>query len=374
MSFRKRNVVIGAPSPSSSQALRQDKSPAPGTRPSPLDGRITTSTGTLSFDQLLAGHAGLPMGSSVLVEEAGTTDFGGILLRYYAAEGLVQGHDVHILGYDDSWRRELPGLVAAPEPKIQKSDQAADDRMKIAWRYESLGNKSPQPRGPSTSTSSSQFCHSFDLTKRLEHSAMKGQLHVCPSSDPLSARSAPSVFKRFLSDLSSKLARSPTSVHRIVIPNLLSPTVYASTACRPQEVLQFLHGLRGLLRQFSTRTTALITLPISLHPRSSGLVRWIELLSDGVLELVPLQHQNKIARDLPGEDKTQGLLRTHSLPGFQEKGGGLDGLWMRDDLSFRLSSSNGLVITPFTLPPVGEDENPDKGSKAGEGKNQSLEF
>lgn len=147
MSFRKRNVVIGTAG-SSSPTARQEKSLAPGTRPSPLDGRLTTSTGTHSLDQLLSGHAGMPMGTSLLVEETGTTDFGGVLLRYYAAEGLVQGHQVHLLGFGDAWRRELPGL-GSPDgaKKNAKSSSSSDEKMKIAWRYETLGQRNIPTRG-----------------------------------------------------------------------------------------------------------------------------------------------------------------------------------------------------------------------------------
>lgn len=145
MSFRKRGVVLGNPrapvSPKAENAL------PPGTRPSPHDGRVTTSTGTQSLDQLLAGHAGLPMGTSLLLEETGTTDFGGMILRYYAAEGIVQGHHVHVLGYDDSWRRELPGLGSAGKDKSSKAESSADSKMKIAWRYETLGNRPAPSRG-----------------------------------------------------------------------------------------------------------------------------------------------------------------------------------------------------------------------------------
>jgi elongator complex protein 4 len=158
------------------------------------------------------------------------------------------------------------------------------------------------------------------------------------------------------------------------VPSLLSPTLYTSVASQPREILQFLHALRALLRQFPTQLTAFLTLPITLFPRSSGLTRWIELLSDGVLELIPLQHQAPIAREPGSEDKGQGMLRAHSLPVFHEKGGGLEGTWSREDLSFKLSSSNGLVITPFSLPPVGDEEPLEKTSKPNEPKKESLEF
>ena len=143
MSFRKRNAVIASPSGASGLS-RQEKTLAQGVRPSPLDGRLTTSTGTQSLDQLLAGHAGLALGNSLLIEETGATDFGGVLLRYYAAEGLVQGHHVHVLGVEEAWRRELPGLSSESKPATVRVEPAVEDRMKIAWRYETFGS-TPTP-------------------------------------------------------------------------------------------------------------------------------------------------------------------------------------------------------------------------------------
>lgn len=145
MSFRKRGVVLG--NPRTPTIAKAEKSLPPGTRPSPHDGRLTTSTGTQSLDQLLAGHAGLPMGTSLLIEETGTTDFGGMLIRYYASEGLVQGHHVHVLGFSDSWRRELPGLGSDTKEKTAKPESSSDSKMKIAWRYETLGNRVSPTRG-----------------------------------------------------------------------------------------------------------------------------------------------------------------------------------------------------------------------------------
>jgi len=184
-----------------------------------------------------------------------------------------------------------------------------------------------------------------------------------------------SPFQNFLAKVASVIKSSPPStIHRIVVPSLLSPTVYQSAACQPKEVLQFLHGLRALLRKFSTQATAMITLPVSLYPRSTGLVRWAELLSDGVLKLIPTEHKIQTSGDPKGDgDKAQGMLRAHSLPVFHEKGGGLEGSWNKEDLSFRLSSSSGLVITPFSLPPLGEPEEQTSETKK-DTKKESLEF
>ncbi|ATY65479.1 PAXNEB superfamily [Cordyceps militaris] len=376
MSFRKRGVVLG--NPRTPAVAKVEKSLPPGTRPSPHDGRLTTSSGTQSLDQLLAGHAGLPMGTSLLIEESGTTDFGGMLLRYYAAEGLVQGHHVHVLGFDDSWRRELPGLGTDDKEKSAKAESSSDSKMKIAWRYEALGNRVSPSRDPTQTPSPQQstaaaFCHTFNLTKKLESSDVKGQLFGFPIVNAFSPPS--SFFRDFLASVAAKLTSSPPStIHRVVVPSLLSPTLYPSYACNPEQVLRFLHRLRALLRQNHTRLTAVVTLPISLHPRANGLTRWAEHLCDGVLELVPLGHQIQVSRDPTSEDKAQGLVRVHSLPIFHERGGGLDEGWRREDLSFKLSASTGLSITPYSLPPVGEDEEQGKENTEAEKKKKSLEF
>lgn len=144
MSFRKRNVGLVGPSSAPASPKPPPATPpiVPGVRPSPLDGRPTTSTGTQTLDDILAGHAGLALGNSLLIEENGTTDFAGALLRYYAAEGVVQGHKVHVVGVGQQWGRELPGLAGAGGAVGKESEAGATgdkEKMKIAWRYERLG-------------------------------------------------------------------------------------------------------------------------------------------------------------------------------------------------------------------------------------------
>ncbi len=144
MSFRRRNVGLAGPSSAPASPKDSPITPAsvPGLRPSPLDGRPTTSTGTQTLDDLLAGHAGFALSNSLLIEENGTTDFAGALLRYYAAEGVVQGHRVHVVGVGEQWARELPGLAGAGGAVGKESEAGAaveKEKMKIAWRYERLG-------------------------------------------------------------------------------------------------------------------------------------------------------------------------------------------------------------------------------------------
>lgn len=374
MSFRKRNTVISTAKPGqaapSQPAQRQL---APGLRPSPLDGRLTTSTGTSSLDHLLAGHVGLPLGTSLLIQEQGTTDFAGILLRYYAAEGLVQGHHVHVLGFPEAWRYELPALaVADPKRKTAQVVRPDEQKMKIAWRYEALGNDHLQ-RSREENAGAATYCHSFDLAKRLAPGDIKGTLHSYPSMDPrtMSLDAPPnsgSYLTTFVKTIQGRvMAAGPSATHRVVVPSLLSPTLFPPSCCQPSEVLRFLHSLRAVLRQHSTQVTALVTLPISLFPRSNGLTRWMELLSDGVIELIPLPANPGAPPPSSGdagsksEDKSQGLLRVHSLPIYHEKGGGgAENNHFREDLTFSLSASKGMVIKPFSLPPLGEEGQPEK--------------
>ena len=77
------------------------------------------------------------MGTSILIEESGTTDYAGALLRFFATEGLMQDHHVHVVALPDTWGRDLPGLATESAKKSKEATQ--DEKMKIAWRYERLG-------------------------------------------------------------------------------------------------------------------------------------------------------------------------------------------------------------------------------------------
>ncbi|KAF7903532.1 uncharacterized protein EAF01_006581 [Botrytis porri] len=402
MAFRKRNVAIAQPGIQTSQTPIPEKvAPIPGIRPSPLDGRPTTSTGIRSLDSILAGHAGLALGTSLLLEESGTTDFGGTLLKYYAAEGVLQGHHIHVLGMHQGWGRELPGVGVAEGSSSKKDaeSKAADDKMKIAWRYERLGefgaSGARERNTVQSSTGSSGppsiFCHDFDLSKRLIPPSST-QMHFIPTilrpdfefADTTNETKSP--FTPFLQHLSIQLSRTPpTTIHRIIIPSLLSPALYPSHASLPHHILPFLHALRALLRQHPTRLTLMLTLPLPLHPRTTALTKWIELLSDGVLEIAPFPSIAIIPKATPSsssnpaqEEPPQGMLKIHRLPIFHEKGGGSAG-FAGDDLAFSLSRRKGLVIKPYSLPPVEDEGEEQKGGididgKGGKATKVDIEF
>ena len=139
MAFRKRNVAAGRAPAGSILSEASEKENAPGIRTSYLTSHPITSTGTASLDALLGGHGGLPLGSSLLVEESGTTDFAGALLKYYAAQGICHGHFIHVVGVGEIWVRGLPGIAEERSSTPKEGLKQEDDKMKIAWRYENLG-------------------------------------------------------------------------------------------------------------------------------------------------------------------------------------------------------------------------------------------
>lgn len=210
------------------------------------------------------------------------------------------------------------------------------------------------------------FCHDFDLTKRLIMPSPS--LPNCvPASMQALDRSATRIpttrssqYQSFIHHLISQMMSTPpTSIHRVIIPNLLSPAVYAADAAMPDHMLQFLHSLKSILRKYPSQLTCMMTLPLSLYSRSCGLVKWTELLSDGVLELAPFPSD---AVPVPSngahgvrEELPQGILKMHRLPILHEKGGGGGESGFDNDMAFHLSRRKGLVIRPYSLPPMDSD-------------------
>ncbi|WPG98869.1 Hypothetical protein R9X50_00166700 [Acrodontium crateriforme] len=385
MAFRKRNVAVGLNQNPPGSNSAPTTIPSSGIRPSSLRSQPVTSTGTESLDDILGGHSGLSLGSSLLVEESGTTDFSGALLRYYAAEGILHGHVIHLVGpgqaWTDAWIRELPGVVEEKSSRKAEPVAGDDEKMRIAWRYEKLG-KAGERVLPNRSAalpandlrSSKPFCHSFDLTKRLviPPDAKINHISIAPTSRPLD-----SVIK----SLSRSLQSSPAhTIHRLVVPTILSPALWPPNTARPEIFLQFLHSLRSLLHEYSNSFTCMLTLPLELYPRTSGLVRWAEILSDGVLELTPFPHLMDASNSLVesggargNDEQPQGMLKVHKLPVNTERGEGGAGAGnsMGDDLAFTVSRRH-FKIKPFSLPPVEGDQEAQQ--EAGQITKKDVEF
>lgn len=161
-----------------------------------------------------------------------------------------------------------------------------------------------------------------------------------------------------IGQLRSKLKSSPPeTVHRVIVPSLMSPALYPSHSCLPEQVLTFQQDLRGLSAAYPRNLVVLQTMPLSLYPRTSGLTRWIELLTDGVYELTPFPHsadaEFQTSRDpTTKEEPPQGLLQIHKLPLLHELGSGT--LPSDMDWTFTLSRRK-FTIKPFNLPPIEGD-------------------
>lgn len=99
----------------------------------------------------------------------------------------------------------------------------------------------------------------------------------------------------------------------------------------------------------------MISLPTELYPRATALIRWAEILSDGVIELLPLPRRTA-SKAQGKQEEPQGLVKLWKLPVLGEKGGGVGAaLGAGEDLAF-LVTRRRFEIMAYSLPPADEDE------------------
>ncbi|CCJ28866.1 unnamed protein product, partial [Pneumocystis jirovecii] len=149
-------------------------------------------------------------------------------------------------------------------------------------------------------------------------------------------------YSEFISEILKLLSSESPKTIRLVIPNILLPIVYPSESLKHKNILEFFHTLRALLRTYSNRLVAMISISTQLYSRETGIVRYLELLSDGVLELIPFLNTDST-------NEFQGLLKLHKLP-FSQNSINHD-----NDLAFKISRKK-FSIEPWSLPPVDEKE------------------
>jgi len=122
------------------------------------------------------------------------------------------------------------------------------------------------------------------------------------------------------------------------------------------------------------------SVPLELYPRDTGLLRWLELLADGVIEFTPFPHafdEGPSTLSTSGaatsqEEQPQGMVKVHKVPVFHERGGGGGGLKsMGDDLAFTVSRRK-FTIKPFSLPPAEGDTEAQKGNAEGASETKKL--
>ncbi|KAK9480388.1 Elongator complex protein 4 [Lipomyces japonicus] len=373
MSFQKRNApIVSARVPSFVKSTLTSSSPVSPVskfrRPSTLvPSYITHSTGTSSLDRLLL-HDGLPLGTSLLVFESGSTDFASVIARCYAAQGVANGDTVVAIGTHARWGHELP---APADPASKSSKRRApsnnlnlsslvpggpsEKEMKIAWRYRHQPVQSWQAPHQET-----EYCRSWNLTLRVTPPAKIQYIDATATS-----------FDGILNRLSEIAAASASTgtVTRVVLPGFLNPTTYPlATAFQPDNLLQFLHRLRALLRKYASTLSVLFTLSASLFDASLGnsiLIPWIETLVDGVVRLVPVaetnssnnnNNNNNNSNSKSDKDRHQGFIHVLKLPVVSDRGS----MAVKEmEYSFKVGKG-GMIIEKWGIPVIIDEKSQDK--------------
>lgn len=271
----------------------------------------TITTGSPDLDRLLL-HNGQPLGSLLLIEETGNTDFASVLLRSGAAQSVLHSRmkkeagsqqspapkgpsyfdtKVIVAGVDESWGGELPGeyhdkkqakkdRILAEEKKISvqnlaassnsfsqtnshvgastSADEANNQSMKIAWRYGTPNNSKNQ--GNTTQDNKPHYVTTLDFTTRLAPSpAISSEIEYLGGSlyfmSPCYLNAAPS--ESFLSNMFAQLraavlrtlkTQGPHTVVRIIVPSFLHPATYPPGSAAPSEAVRFFHSLAHFAR------------------------------------------------------------------------------------------------------------------------------
>lgn len=336
----------------------------PGVRPSTVSMNLVASTGCFDLDKLMS-HTGLPLGHSLLVEEETTTDFQSILVKLFAAQGVVhnrlatatsstQNHNgnthVVIISMNQFLAKELPGLYKGSRKEIKKSKIKEEESklsvqnlanqdsglsakpesssqshptrykdLKIAWKYrfvdESSGKKQKREDDDELSLSDDykDYVAQFDITSRLLPAATPQELSFISPMQPVST---------ILSQLESIINKHNDKLIRIVVPSFLHPAMYPPQMFSLANAIGLLHGLKSVVKKYENRTIMMAT--VSKEPLALLLQTQIENMFDGIINLEPfpqemLQYLEKIYKGQPNKVQ-HGLVHLLKLPVFSDRG------------------------------------------------------
>lgn len=354
MSFRKRNEPVGSlarPSPiarpgagrpdmgrpAAAARVRKELPEADllasnvGVRPSIVTSQPTVSTGCADLDRILV-HQGLPLSNALLVEESGTTDFASVLLRAFAAQGVLHNRvdkarthcHVVVVGASAAWAKDLPGPYKGSTKEQKKAKLAqdlsqisvsnmAERDLKIAWRY---GINAGKPEEEEAATVYEHYVTQFDITQRLSPGASAQDMSFVPLG-PTYTSVVAQVEK--IVETHAKQGK----VVRVVLPGFLNPSLYPPQWSSPAQVVPFLHSLRAVLAKHPS-LALMASLPLELYPRDGLVTHMLETLMDGVVHLEPFNpdmaalieraHKNEPAKI------QQGLLHVIKVPLLSERG------------------------------------------------------
>ncbi|TID30826.1 hypothetical protein CANINC_000591 [Pichia inconspicua] len=280
----------------------------PGVKPSiVLSNVYCVSTGSKDIDTVLV-HGGLPVNQTLLIEEDGSTDFSGVLVKNYVSEGIVQnrrgGKVVNhciVVGMDASFGNELSDvyagnskerkkkLVQENEGKLSVSNitNSAND-LKIAWRYRKdiQGSGKRDVSENDDESKYPEYNHQFDITTKIRPSPGPNEITYIPVSGGYETvlRNVRQTVERELKDVSKMV--------RIVVPYFLNPMVYGcGQYVSYDEVVRFVFGLKRIVNMYNGRATLIANMSSELYEDTDVLNILHDTLFDGVIRLVPFPHE-----------------------------------------------------------------------------------
>lgn len=332
-----RSGMSGSPGPSEKNQIELVMQ-NPGVTPSIITSQPTVSTGSPDLDKILQ-HQGLPTGSSLLIEESGTTDFASVLLRAFASQGVMHNRinketaysHVVVIGMSSLWANELPGLykgsskeqkkakIKEKESQISVSNLTNQD-MKIAWRY-GINNKKQEAEAEQGDQQQvyEHYNNQFDITQKL----VPGPSAQDISFIPLSANYN-QIIHQLNSIITNQLRNNQGKTVRIIIPNLLNPSIYPPAFSAPSFIIPFLHSIRAVLAKNPHNLSLILSLPLDLYPRYTSLTLTLEIICDSVIHLQPFNQEmsaliEKAYKNEPAKIQ-QGLVNIVKLPVLSDKG------------------------------------------------------
>lgn len=337
-----RQVPIGIPSRTISRVAGVHKSGAngeeeinknPAVRPSLITSQPTISTGVADLDKILQ-HLGIPLGQSLLVEESGSTDFASIILRAFASQGVIHNRlnkdelNCHciVIGVTGQWCKELPGIYKGSTKEQKKakikeienkvSVSNLNDDMKIAWRY-GLNKKTDTNDGSINNYEG--YNHQFDITQKLLPSPNNQDMSFISLNDDYKT-----IIKLIDSIIQQQLKLKSGKIIRLILPNLLNPSIYHPKYSLPTFIFPFIHSLRSILRKYSSNVVLIASLPLDLYPRDGNVTGVLESSFDAVIYLQPFNQEmsqliEKAYKNEPSKIQ-HGLVNIIKLPILSERG------------------------------------------------------
>ncbi|KAI8896504.1 Elongator complex protein 4 [Globomyces pollinis-pini] len=263
------------------------------------------------------------MGRVLLIKQDRFTGYANLLLKYFIAQGVVLNQSIALTNVESSPEDIMTDLMAVVEGKpgttIEDDEEyvpqmagggrsmgqlrtreRATGNMNIAWRYQNLPQFSTaltsNSRGPNNST----YCHTFDLTKKIDTSLLATASAFLVDGTVLDDykdnKGSESHYVKLLSILKSQIENPQYSaslenpgltrkVLRIAIHSIGSPHWNSAS---PEDLYRFIYSLKALLR--NTYAVAVITLPAYLYDDfysgpHNPYIRRVEHASDAVLEV-----------------------------------------------------------------------------------------